>query len=87
MVFVSQKPIVIEIDCERLRGELLNYLDGDLASEIRLQIENHLAGCSHCAALYDGLRNVVQLLGDDKLLEVPDGFGKRLYERLLSETR
>lgn len=85
VVFVSQKPSVIEIDCQQVRRELSNYLEGDLAPELRLQIESHLAGCSHCAAVHDGMRNVVRLLGDGKLLDVPEGFGKRLYQRLLSE--
>ena len=84
-VVVSQKPSVIEIDCQQVRRELSNYLEGDITPELRLQIDNHLAGCSHCAAVHDGMRNVVQLLGDEKLLEVPAGFGKRLYQRLLSE--
>ena len=85
VVFVSQKPSVIEIDCQQVRRELSNYLEGDLTPELRLQIQSHLAGCSHCAAVHDGMRNVVRLLGDDKLLELPEGFGKRLYQRLLSE--
>jgi len=87
VVFVSQKPRVIEIDCQQVREELSNYLEGDLTPQLRLQLESHLAGCSHCAAVHDGMRNVVQLLGDDKLLEVPEGFGERLYQRLLSEGR
>jgi len=84
VVLVSQKPSVIEIDCQQVRRELSNYLEGDLTPELRLQIDSHLAGCGHCAAVRDGLRNVVQLLGNDKLLELPEGFGKRLYQRLLS---
>jgi len=86
VLFVSEKPSVIEIDCQRVRSELSNYLEGDLTPELRLKIENHLVGCRHCAAVHDGMRNIVQLLGDDKLLEVPEGFGKRLCQRLLSET-
>jgi predicted anti-sigma-YlaC factor YlaD len=82
---VSQKPSVIEIDCHQVRRELSNYLEGDLAPAQRLQIENHLAGCGHCAAVHDGMRNVVRLLGDGKLLDVPEGFGKRLYQKLFSE--
>ena len=82
---VSQKLSIIEIDCQQVRRELSNYLEGDLTPELRLQVDNHLAGCSHCAAVHHGMRNVVQLLGDGKLLDVPEGFGKRLYQRLLSE--
>ena len=85
VVSVSKKTSVIEIDCQQVQRELSNYLEGDLTPELRLQIESHLAGCRHCAAVHDGMRNVVHLLGDDKLFEVPEGFGKRLYRRLLSE--
>ena len=85
VVFVSHKPSVIEIDCQQVRRELSNYLEGDLTPELRLHIESHLGGCRHCAAVHDGMRNVVRLLGDGKLLDVPEGFGKRLYRRLLSE--
>ena len=84
-VFVSHKQIVIEIDCYRVREELSNYLESDLTPELRLQIEKHLAGCSHCRAVHDGMLNVVQLLSDERLIRVPEGFRKRLYERLLSE--
>jgi len=82
VVFVSQKRGGTEIDCEQVRRELSNYLEGDLAPELRLQIDNHLAGCRHCTAVHDGMRNVVQLLGDEKLIDVSEGFGKRLYRRL-----
>ena len=85
VVFVSQKPSVIEIDCQQVHRELSNYLEDDLTPELRLRIEAHLEGCSHCAAVHDGMRNVLQLLGDHKLIQVPSGFGKRLYQRLLSE--
>jgi len=74
-------------DCIKVLDLEGHLLFTDLTPELRLQIESHLAGCSHCAAVHDGLRNVVQLLGDDKLLEVPEGFGKRLYQRLLSEAK
>jgi predicted anti-sigma-YlaC factor YlaD len=87
VVFVTQTPIAIEIDCQQVRRELSSYLEGDLTPELRLQIDNHLAGCSHCTAVHDGMRNVIRLLGDDKLVDVPEGFGKRLYQRLVSQAR
>jgi hypothetical protein len=33
--------------------------------------------------VYDGLRNIVRLLGDEKAMELPEGFSQRLYKRLL----
>jgi hypothetical protein len=35
-------------------------------------------------AVYGGMRNVVTLLGDERLIEVPEGFSRRLYRRFAS---
>ncbi len=83
-VFVSHKQIVVEIDCYRVHRELSNYLERDLSPELRLQIEKHLAGCSHCKAVHDGMRNIVQLLVDERAIHLPEGFSRRLYRRFMS---
>ena len=79
----QHKPTVIEIDCYQVRRELSDYLEGDLTPQLRLRIERHLQTCDHCTAVYDGLRNVVRLLGDEEVIELPEGFSQRLYKRLL----
>ena len=33
-------------------------------------------------AVYDGMRNIVWLLGDERAIELPKGFSERLYQRL-----
>lgn len=83
VILVPQKPSVVEVDCYRVRRELSDYLESDLTAEVRLQIEDHLQSCSHCTAVYDGLRNVLRLLADEKAIELPEGFSRRLYERLI----
>ena len=83
VVFVSRKLGFIEIDCYQVRRELSDYLEGDLTPQLRLRIEQHLQACDHCSAVYDGLRNIVRLLGDEEVIELPEGFSQRLYKRLL----
>lgn len=83
---MPRKPRVIEIDCRRVLRELSDYLEGDLPPQLRLQIERHLKECDHCTAVYDGMRNVVRLLGDEKAIELPEGFSRRLRERFRSTT-
>ena len=82
VVFVSQKPSVVEIDCYQVRRELSEYLEDDVTPELRSRIEDHLAGCAHCAAIYDGMRNIVRLLGNERMIELPEGFSQRLYQRM-----
>jgi len=86
VVFVSRKPRFIEIECSQVRRVLSDYLEDDLAPELRVRIEEHLQDCDHCKAVHDGLRNIVLLLGDEEIIELPKGFSRRLYRRLSGGT-
>lgn len=74
---------LIEIDCSLVRRELVNWMEGDLTDSLRAEIEFHLQNCQHCTAIYDGARNVVRLLADDRAMELPAGFSRRLHLRLM----
>ncbi len=73
-----------EIDCREVWRELVNRTEGDLTPEMRDRVERHLQSCPQCRAVYDGSRNIVQLLGDKTIFELPRGFSQRLYKRLSS---
>lgn len=70
------------VRCEEVWREVSNYLDGDVEPMLRAAIEDHVRGCQRCTAVLDGARNVVQLYGDERMIEVPLGFSQRLHRRL-----
>jgi hypothetical protein len=70
------------VKCEEVWREISNYLDGDVSPTLHAAIDEHVRGCKGCAAVLDGTRNVVQLYGDERMLEVPLGFSHRLHRRL-----
>ena len=70
------------VSCEYVWHEISNYLDGELDPASRAAMEEHLRGCKHCTAVLQGMRNVVQLYGDERMVEVPMGFSHRLHRRL-----
>jgi|KBSMisStaDraftv2_1062788.scaffolds.fasta_scaffold708068_2 hypothetical protein len=70
------------IKCEDVWREISNYLDGEVHPELQLVIEEHFGECERCAAVLAGTRNVVQLYGDQRMMEVPAGFSRRLRQRL-----
>jgi hypothetical protein len=73
------------VNCEEVWREISNYLDGGIEPSLRFAMEEHIRGCRRCAAVLDGTRNVVQLYGDERMLEVPLGFSQRLQHRLDEE--
>jgi hypothetical protein len=72
--------------CEEVWREISNYVDGDLDAALRSSMDEHFRTCKRCASVLAGTRNVVQLYGDERLLEVPAGFGHRLEKRLERNT-
>ena len=69
---------VIEISCVEVWQEVSNYIDGTLDPALRQRMEEHFKGCEHCTAVVDGIRNVVRLVGDGQVFDLPAGFGERL---------
>jgi hypothetical protein len=76
----------IEISCREVWREVSNYIDNAVDPELRLRMEEHFKGCEHCSAILDGARNVVQLVGDGQVFDLPKGFSERLKKRLENES-
>lgn len=75
----------MEISCREAIRELSTFIDQSVGAELWAQIEEHLAKCKHCSAIYDGTRNVIRLVGDGRVFELPAGFSQRLRNRLAKE--
>lgn len=75
------KMTAIEISCIEVWREISNYLEGEVDPELRARMEAHLKLCRHCSAILDGTRNVVQLVADGEVFDLPQGFSKRLYSK------
>jgi hypothetical protein len=76
---------VVEIRCLEVIRELSNYIDNDVMPQLREQIVAHLSGCSHCTAIYDGLRNIITLAGDGRSFDLPTGFSEHLRAKLAKQ--
>jgi predicted anti-sigma-YlaC factor YlaD len=72
----------IEISCVEVWREISNYLEGEISPELRERMEEHFKNCAHCSAVLDGTRNVVGLVGDGRLYQMPEGFNERLYKKI-----
>jgi hypothetical protein len=71
--------------CEQVWREVSNYVEGDVDAALRSSMEEHFRTCKRCASVLAGTRNVIQLYGDERLLEVPAGFSRRLEKRLTKD--
>jgi hypothetical protein len=70
------------VNCEQVWQEISNYLEDDVDPNLRVAMEAHFRECDRCRSVLEGTRNVVLLYGDERMIDVPLGFGHRLQRRL-----
>jgi hypothetical protein len=71
--------------CENVWREISNYVDGEVDATLRASMDEHFRTCPRCASVLAGMQNVVNLYGDERMLDVPAGFGGRLEKRLAKD--
>jgi anti-sigma factor RsiW len=75
------------ISCQDFMAELGNYLDGEVAADVRAQIESHLGHCRTCQVVYDSSRKTVRILTDSGSFDLPDGAAKPIAEQVMNKIR
>jgi hypothetical protein len=71
-----------ELKCEHVWREISNYVEGDVDAGLRAAMDEHFKTCQKCKSVLEGTRNVIELYSDERMIEVPAGFGRRLERRL-----
>lgn len=69
--------------CEPYRTKLLDYLEGELIQQERLEVEAHLAHCVDCQEEARGLQEALGLIAHLPVPEPPEAF----WQRYLGELR
>jgi predicted anti-sigma-YlaC factor YlaD len=72
----------MKLDCKHVWEYISVYIDGDVDTVLRAEIDHHLEHCEICSAVMDSTRNVVVLMADDRVFEIPAGYSERLHQRL-----
>jgi hypothetical protein len=75
------------VHCEQVWKEMSNYIDGEIDAGLRAAMDEHFRTCKKCASVLAGTQNVIRLYGDERMIEVPAGFGRRLEKRLARDAQ
>jgi predicted anti-sigma-YlaC factor YlaD len=71
-------------NCEQVRTVLGDYLDDILPSDIRHELDQHLAECRTCQVIFDTTRQTVRIVSDIGSCELPAAISERLVRRIMS---
>ena len=73
--------------CDEVVAELSNYLDDQVAAEIRRELEIHLSQCHTCQVLYDSTRKTLQIVTESRSFELPEDISARMVKKIMTKVR
>ena len=71
------------ISCADFLAELSNYVEGDIADELRAQLEAHLSHCRSCTVLVDSTQKTIRIIADANCFELPEDICSVISERIV----
>lgn len=75
------------ITCDEFMSEFGNYLEGEVAGEVRRQIESHLSHCRMCQVVCDSTRKTVKIVTDSGSFDLPDEAAKPIVAQIMARVR
>ena len=75
------------MNCKKVILELTSYLDGVLDSSMRIDLEQHLSGCTDCRLVVDTCRKTIQIFCNSEPVPLPEDVRTRLHSALLERFR
>jgi len=68
-------------------AEVGNYLEGEVAAEVRLQLEHHLSHCQTCTVLVDSSRKTVKIVTDSGSFDLPEAAFRPIAVQIMNRIR
>jgi predicted anti-sigma-YlaC factor YlaD len=64
-----------------------DYLEGDVAAEVRVRLEAHLSHCSTCQVVYDSARKTITVLTESGSFDLAETASRPITEKIMSRIR
>jgi hypothetical protein len=75
------------ISCADFMAEIGNYLEGDVAEEVRAQLEHHLSHCQSCTVLVDSTRKTLKIVTDTGTFDLPEATFRPIAAKIMDRIR
>jgi hypothetical protein len=75
------------INCADFIAEIGNYLEGEVAEEIRASLEHHLKHCQTCTVLLDSTRKTLKIVTETGSFDLDAAEFAPVAQRIMSKIR
>jgi len=75
------------ISCDEFMAAFGDYLEGDVATEVRHHLESHLSHCRTCQVIYDSSRKTLKILTDSGSFDLPEAAAKPIRDKIMARIR
>lgn len=75
------------ISCADFMAEIGNYLEGEVAAEVRMQLEHHLSHCQTCTVLVDSTRKTLKIVTDAGSFDLPEDAFRPIAAQIMDKIR
>jgi predicted anti-sigma-YlaC factor YlaD len=75
------------VSCADFIAEIGNYLEGDVAALVRVQLENHLAHCERCRVIYDSSRKSLKIVTESGSFDLSEEALRPVTEKIMARIR
>jgi anti-sigma factor RsiW len=75
------------ISCADFMAELSAYVEGDVAADVRRQLERHLAHCQTCQVIFDSTRKTLRIVTDSGCFDFPEETSKPVVSQVMAKLR
>ena len=73
------------MNCTEFLSNLTDYFDAKTAATLRVELEQHMAGCSHCHVTVDTTRQTIEIYRNDEIFELPETIRTQLHQAVLTK--
>jgi len=75
------------ITCSDFIKEINAYLEGDVAEEVRTELENHMAHCRTCTVVLDSTKKTLKIVADTESFDLTAVAFKPIGESIMARIR
>lgn len=75
------------ITCSEFMAEFGDYLESEVPTKVRQQLEDHVAHCRTCQVICDSTRNTVKIVTDSRSFDLPESAVKPIVNRIMAKIR